>query len=411
MMNEEIFQNKNWSIKFSEIYQGQYIILENEVYRKGRLHNKVKCPYCNTIRYIRSTFLQDNNKNKIASTLCSKCNTKTKRLFQQDKNGLYFSMLNCKKLIIDIEDIPKIEYLNIQLSFDKEYAIIKYEDNKTVPLHRFIMNVQINQMIECIDHINHDGLDNRKSNLREASKSENAINSFKYKANISGYKNIYFSNDSHHKKHWCVQVRRKLKRFETFIEAYKYLYKRNDEMNNEYNYNILNDKNLNLRFASIQQDDIANGTGIGEVLFIQYCPHKCSGCHNPETWSKNGGYRFTKNHFNIIMDYFKDKPYITRLTLSGGDPLANLTMSNYISAEFKRLYPEKKLWIYTGYTFEDIIKKPEYKAILELCDVLVDGKFQIDKKDITLAWRGSSNQRVIDVQKSLFKNEVILYCE
>ena len=111
------------------------------------------------------------------------------------------------------------------------------------------------------------------------------------------------------------------------------------------------------------------------------------------------------------MTYFETKPYANHLSLSGGDPLANLELTNFIASEFKYRFPSKKIWIWTGYKYEDLIKDKKYWPILELCDVLVDGRY-IDKlRDLTLKFRGSSNQRVIDVQKSLKAKEIVLWCD
>lgn len=164
-----------------------------------------------------------------------------------------------------------------------------------------------------------------------------------------------------------------------------------------------------MRYADIYYDDVVNGIGIGAVLFVQYCPHHCRGCHNPQTWDKNGGFIFDKSTLNSLMKYFEDVPFADRLTLSGGDPLANLELTNYVVNEFKTKFPNKKIWIYTGYTYEELIKDKKYEEILKLTDVLVDGRFEIDKRDISLAFRGSSNQRVIDVQESLRQNKVVLF--
>ena len=99
----------------------------------------------------------------------------------------------------------------------------------------------------------------------------------------------------------------------------------------------------------------------------------------------------------------------SRLTLSGGDPLDNVELSYFVSKDFKNLYPEKELWIYTGYKYEEIIHQDKYKSLLKLCDVLVDGEFRIEEKDLRLQFRGSRNQRIIDVQKSIVANKIILW--
>ena len=164
-----------------------------------------------------------------------------------------------------------------------------------------------------------------------------------------------------------------------------------------------------MRYAGLIKDDVNNGAGIGLTLFTQYCPHRCPGCHNPETWNKDGGKEFTAETFDEIFDYFETRKEAVRLTLSGGDPLANLPLTTVIAEEFKKRYPNKKLWVYTGYIFENLIKKEEYQNILGYIDVMIDGPFILAQRDITLPFRGSSNQRIIDVQKSLEKGEIVLY--
>lgn len=177
--------------------------------------------------------------------------------------------------------------------------------------------------------------------------------------------------------------------------------------------NLLNDnvvsKNIYLEYAGIEFDDVANGVGLGLVFFTQYCPHHCKGCQNPQTWERNKGIKFTEDVFNQIINYYKQTPFANRLTISGGEPFENLIIVNYIVAEFKRLYPQKKVWIYTGYLFEDLVRDMKNFALLEMSDFLVDGKFEIDKRDITLQFRGSTNQRIIDIQKTLEKGEIVLY--
>lgn len=149
----------------------------------------------------------------------------------------------------------------------------------------------------------------------------------------------------------------------------------------------------NPRYSGYYKDDFANGSGIGSVLFVQTCSHKCPGCHNKETWDAEGGTLFTEEVFNKMMEDLA-KSHIKRLTLSGGDPFDNLLVSNYVASEFKYRYPEKELWIYTGYTIEELKKKKEFLPLLECADVLVDGPFIEEEKDLTLKFRGSKNQKV-----------------
>lgn len=163
------------------------------------------------------------------------------------------------------------------------------------------------------------------------------------------------------------------------------------------------------RYAGIDKFDLNNGIGVGVTLFTQYCSHHCKGCHNPSTWAIDGGKEFDTEVYDELFSLLGNDN-IKRLTLSGGDPLDNLSFSTYISAEFKNLYPQKSLWIYTGYRLDDIYSDTKYREILSLCDVLVDGEFQQDKKDLSLRFRGSSNQRIIDM-KSTFKNNQIKILE
>lgn len=164
----------------------------------------------------------------------------------------------------------------------------------------------------------------------------------------------------------------------------------------------------NYRYAGIETYDINNGKGFGVTLFVQGCPHKCQGCHNPQTWDFNGGKSLSSDVINELVELFKNKN-IKRLTISGGEPFSNYEVTYSISSLFKEVCKEKQLWIYTGYSYEEVQSKPEFNPVLALCDVMVDGPFQLENRDLSLPFRGSSNQRIIDVQKSLATNSVALY--
>ena len=165
-----------------------------------------------------------------------------------------------------------------------------------------------------------------------------------------------------------------------------------------------------LRYAGVDFCDTANGEGVGVVLFTQGCSHHCQGCHNPETWDFKKGKPFTNDTLLALEKHWK-KPFIKRFTLSGGDPFDNLQLSMFLAARFKGVHLHKKLWIYTGYTFKQILDNDDFRnsMLLSLADVIVDGPFDIKQKDLSLAFRGSSNQRLIDVQKSLEMEEAVLY--
>lgn len=161
-----------------------------------------------------------------------------------------------------------------------------------------------------------------------------------------------------------------------------------------------------MNYQKISRNDVSNGSGVGMVLWVSGCTQHCFGCHNPETWDFNSGIPYTPEIETEIINSLKPD-YISRLTLSGGHPLEaeNIKTVFDLCKKVKSIYPNKKIWLYTGYTWENINGLP----ILKYVDVLVDGKFVQDLRDITLKWKGSSNQRVIDVQKSLEKGKIILW--
>lgn len=160
-----------------------------------------------------------------------------------------------------------------------------------------------------------------------------------------------------------------------------------------------------MKYLKISNFDTANGLGIGNVLWVSGCSHHCPQCHNPQTWDKNAGEEFTEEVLDNLLDKLK-RPFIKRLTLSGGDPLflGNRDEIANVVRKVKKNFPNIKIWCYTGYLWEEVKDLP----CMDYIDVLVDGEFKIDLKDITLPFCGSSNQRVIDVQKSLKMGEVIL---
>lgn len=154
--------------------------------------------------------------------------------------------------------------------------------------------------------------------------------------------------------------------------------------------------------------DTANGKGIGAVLWVAGCSHHCKGCHNPETWNAEHGRPFTQYTIEAIINAVKD-PWVKRLTLSGGDPLytSNREPIHELLKEFRAVYPmgTKQVWLYTGYLWEDI----RDLELLDHVDVLVDGEYIQELKDLTLPFCGSKNQRIIDVQESLRQGKAILY--
>lgn len=167
-----------------------------------------------------------------------------------------------------------------------------------------------------------------------------------------------------------------------------------------------------MNYMMIRTDDMLNGDGLRVVLFCTACDHKCKNCHNPETWDKNAGKKFDKNAKAEIMKELKND-YISGITFSGGDPLhdSNLDDVYDLCNEIKNNFDNKSIWLYSGYTYEEIIERNIVKAkkILELVDIFVDGKFIEELSDVNYHWAGSTNQRIIDMRKTLKNEKIILY--
>lgn len=163
-----------------------------------------------------------------------------------------------------------------------------------------------------------------------------------------------------------------------------------------------------MRYHNITKDDMLNGDGLRVVLWVAGCSHCCKECQNPVTWDPNGGLPFREEERQEIFREL-DKSYISGITYSGGDPMHpnNVTGITALAREIREKYPDKTQWLYTGAKWESLVGE----KVLRYLDVLVDGEFEADKKDITLQWKGSSNQRVIDVQKTLETGRVVLHAE
>lgn len=181
-----------------------------------------------------------------------------------------------------------------------------------------------------------------------------------------------------------------------------------------------------MKYANILNFDVVNGKGIGVSIFVQGCHFHCFNCFNTELWDFNGGSEWTEETKNCFFKYI-DKPYIQRISILGGEPLDTENVKDVLSLvnEIKFKFPTKIIWLYSGYTWEDIWSNfnivfddfteqiyYEYKVrqqVLKKCDYLVDGQFKDTLKDLTLPFRGSSNQRIIDIQKSIEHNTIILW--
>ena len=164
-----------------------------------------------------------------------------------------------------------------------------------------------------------------------------------------------------------------------------------------------------MRYHNITKDDMLNGDGLRVVLWVAGCSHCCKECQNPITWDPDGGILFDEAAKEELFEQL-EKPYI-RITFSGGDPFhaANRLEVRNLMQEIKAKYPDKTIWLYTGDSWENILHYPAMQYV----DVLVDGEFKVDLKDSKLLWKGSSNQRVIDVKKSLRQTDPsvpVLHC-
>ena len=163
-----------------------------------------------------------------------------------------------------------------------------------------------------------------------------------------------------------------------------------------------------MKYNKIRKMDISNGPGVRVSIFVQGCMFHCKNCFNPETWDFKGGKEYTDETIDRVIELC-GKDHIVGLSILGGEPLHpnNIEGVTKLAKKFKETYPNKTLWIWSGFTFD--LKKDE--EIMNYVDVMVDGQFVNDLFNPTLSWRGSSNQRVIDVKKSLKNNDVILYEE
>ena len=185
-----------------------------------------------------------------------------------------------------------------------------------------------------------------------------------------------------------------------------------------------------MNYSGISECDVLNGTGFRVVLFVSGCSHRCYNCQNPKTWDKNFGHPFTEKTRQYIFNCL-DKDYIDGITITGGDPLHENNLNEVLKLvqEIRISYPEKTIWLYTGFEWNSLITKinqPTFpdkdfehtieihkkrREIISLCNIVVDGEYIDEQKDLTLKFKGSKNQHVIDVRQSLAQNKMILYCD
>ncbi|MBO5435378.1 anaerobic ribonucleoside-triphosphate reductase activating protein [bacterium] len=171
-----------------------------------------------------------------------------------------------------------------------------------------------------------------------------------------------------------------------------------------------------MNYCNIKYHAVEDGIGLRTVLFVSGCRHHCKGCFQPETWNFDYGQPFTDKTENMIIDSLND-PYVSGLTLLGGEPFEpenQATLVNFVK-KIKTLYPDKTIWAYSGFTFEELIDENNSAchtentiAMLKKIDVLIDGRFVEEKRNLMLPYRGSENQRIINVPASLEANRAIL---
>ena len=161
-----------------------------------------------------------------------------------------------------------------------------------------------------------------------------------------------------------------------------------------------------MRYNLIRKMDISNGPGIRVSIFMQGCEFHCKNCFNPETWDFEGGKEFNQETIEEVLKLCGQEP-IKGLSILGGEPLhpKNIDGTTQLAKEFKEKYPNKNLWVWTGFKFDDNLKQ---KEVMKYIDVLVEGQYVDELHDPKLKWRGSSNQRVMDIKETLKKKSVIL---
>ena len=185
-----------------------------------------------------------------------------------------------------------------------------------------------------------------------------------------------------------------------------------------------------MNYLQITHEDVCNGDGLRVVLWLSGCSHHCYNCQNPQTWNPDSGIQFDESAKQEIFNELS-KDYISGITFSGGDPLHENNLDEVLKLiqEIRISFPEKTIWLYTGFEWNSLMAKihqsifenkdfehtieihKKRQEIIKLCDILVDGEYIDEQKDLALKWRGSKNQHVVDVKQSLTQNKIVLYCD
>lgn len=156
-------------------------------------------------------------------------------------------------------------------------------------------------------------------------------------------------------------------------------------------------------------ESINEGPGLRAVVFISGCTHRCPGCFSPHTWSFQAGKPFTLELQQQIIGEMAENPLLGGLTIAGGDPFFSAAETSKFVQRVRAALPDFSIWIYSGYTWEEIIHSnhPEYLKLLQLCDVLIDGRFDQQQRDVSLLYRGSRNQRIVDINRSMVSGQAV----
>ena len=162
-----------------------------------------------------------------------------------------------------------------------------------------------------------------------------------------------------------------------------------------------------LHIAGVNYESIADAPGVCCTIFISGCRHHCKGCQSPATHNFSYGASVTKELIEKINEEIKMRPYLNGIVLSGGDPMYSAKEVNELLNHL--IIPKNRIWCFTGFLFEELLKNKEQKKLLERIDVLIDGQFILSQRDVTLRFRGSHNQRLIDVQKSFIEGKTVLW--
>lgn len=168
-----------------------------------------------------------------------------------------------------------------------------------------------------------------------------------------------------------------------------------------------------MRYAGLKENDIVDGEGVCVSFWLQGCCHMCKGCHNHDTWDLNGGLELPNTYIDDIIDLLSKNGIHRNLSILGGEPClpSNVSIVLPLLKKVRTALNSVKIYLWSGYTYEQLLDRDDTKELLQYVDVLIDGKFELEHRDITLKFRGSPNQRVIDVKQSLQDNRVVLYCE